>query len=480
MRLRSSTGWGSSTGAAVPTVVATAAVFLVLGYLNKARCAAPPFGSAGFTVDGRTTFYDSVKDTAVCYSDIQHLWLGREINNHIFPYLTGGITPDGALFGGTVEYPVLGGLLMWLAAIPSSNDAQFLLWSALLMAPFGLLTAWMLGRMSGWAAMLWSAGPPLVMYAFHNWELPVVACAVGAIAIMTLRPAMPLRRRAILASVVLAIGFCLKLYPGMFVAPLALYVLTQGYDGHPIAGPARVRDVTRAATGPIPIGGRPRYDVAGALAVIGAAVATVVVINLPFALLGPRGWWASFEFQSLRQADITTNSIWYWGLRPIMASGGWTDQTEQSYNNLVSVLSPALLILGFAAALAIGWRRRAVLGAYPWVAVSAMMLCAFLLFHKVHSPQYTLWLVPFLVLLRVPWTLVGLYLVADLVMGIGVFRYFAAIGTGDYQFEQDIVQVGVWGRAILLVILFAVFARARLRREAPLERLRTRPAAMAD
>lgn len=473
MRLRSPT-----RRTAVPTVVATAAVFLVLAYLNKARCAAPAFGDGGFTPEGRTLFYDRVKDTTVCYSDIQHLWLGREINNHLFPYLTGGITPDGALFGGTVEYPVLGGLLMWLAAIPSSNDAQFLLWSAVLMAPFGLLTAWMLGRMSGWAAMLWSAGPPLVMYAFHNWELPVVACAVGAIAIMTLLPAMPLRRRAVLASIALAIGFCLKLYPGMFVAPLALYVLTQGYDAHPIAASTRVRDITRAATGPIPIGGRRRYDVTGALAVIGAAVATVVVINLPFVVLGPRGWLASFEFQSLRQADITTNSIWFWGLRPLMAANGWDEAVEQSYNNLVSVLSPTLLLLAFGTALVIGWRRRAVVGAYPWIAVSAMMLCAFLLLHKVHSPQYTLWLVPFLVLLRVPWTLVGLYLVADLVMGIGVFRYFAAINTGDYRFEEEIVEVGVWGRAILLVVLFAVFARARLRREAPVDRPRAHSATM--
>lgn len=469
MRLRPSTGW-----TAVPTVVATAAVFLVIAYLNKARCAAPAFGSSGFTPDGRTVFYDSVKDTKVCYSDIQHLWLGREINNHVFPYLTGGITPDGALFGGTVEYPVLGGILIWLAAIPSSNDAQFLLWSAVLMAPFGLLIAWMLGRLSGWAAMLWSAGPPLVLYAFHNWELPVVACAVGAIAIMSLLPKMSLRRRAVLASVVLAIGFCLKLYPGLFVAPLALYVLTQGVDGDRIPGTTRVRDIARTAAtrGVSETGGR--YDVFGAVAVILAAIATVVAINLPFAILGFRGWLASFEFQSLRQADITTNSIWFWGLRPLMASGGWDQRTEDSYNQLVSVLSPALLILAFLAALAIGWRRRAVLGAYPWVAVSAMMLCAFLLLHKVHSPQYTLWLVPFLVLLRVPWTVVGLYLVADVVMGIGVFRYFAVIGTGDFQFEQDIVQVGVWGRAILLVVLFVMFARVPLRREPPVDTRRHR------
>ena len=117
----------------------------------------------------------------VCYSDIQKLWLGRDIDLHVFPYLTGSITPEGELRGGTVEYPVLSGLLMWVAAVPAHTDGEFLAWSALLMAPFGLVTGWLLGRLARWRALLWALGPPLVLYAFHNWDLPVVACAVGAV-----------------------------------------------------------------------------------------------------------------------------------------------------------------------------------------------------------------------------------------------------------------------------------------------------------
>ena len=47
-----------------------------------------------------------------------------------------------------------------------------------------------------------------------------------------------------------------------------------------------------------------------------AAAATVVLVNLPFALAGYEGWRASFTFQQLRKVDLTTNSIWYWGFRP--------------------------------------------------------------------------------------------------------------------------------------------------------------------
>lgn len=428
----------------VVVVVAMAAIGLILGYLNKARCAVAPFDASG-----RSTMFDVLKDSSVCYSDIQFLWLGRDIDNHVFPYIHGAITSDGILTGGTVEYPVLSGLLMWLGAIPAHTDAQFLLTSALILAPFGLLTAWMLGRMAGWSALLWSIGPPLVMYAFHNWELPVVASAVGAIFVMTLP--MPLRRRAILASVLLALGFCLKIYPGAFVLPLIAYVVTGGIDGHESGDSVRGR-----------------YDIRGGLMVGGAAIGTAVAVNLPFAVLGYEGWRASFTFQSLRQADLTTNSIWYWGLRHFYVTDRMTPEAyaeaEASFQNVVDVASPLLVFVAFAVALWLGWRRAKVVGTYPWVAVSGSMLCGFMLLHKVHSPQYTLWLLPFLVLLRVPWGVVAAYLLVDLSMGIGVFKYFAALASGaDADDEEFFVLVGVWGRALLLVVLFVLFVRARMR-----------------
>ncbi|MCM6777536.1 glycosyltransferase 87 family protein [Nocardia sp. CDC159] len=423
---------------AAVTATLLCGVTLVFAYLNKARCAGGPF-----TEDGRSELFDQVKDARVCYSDIQYLWLGRSINEHVFPYITGGITPDGALTGGAVEYPVLSGLLMWLGATGAHDDAAFLLHSALLLAPFALVTAWLLGRMSGAAALLWSAGPPLVLYAFHNWELPVVCTAVAAVYVVTALTRYSLRTRGIIAAVLLGIGFCLKLYPGIFVVPLALYVLVGADRG---AG---------------------RRDVRGALAVLGAALATVVAINLPFALAGYDGWRASITFQQLRQADITTNSIWYWGVRPMFAD---TSTGETSFQDVVSTASPMLVLAAFALAVWLGWKRYQATGTYPWIGVSGAMLCGFLLFHKVHSPQYTLWLIPFLVLLEVSRPAIVGYLLADAAIGIGVFRYFYALGMGESaSVEENIVQFGVWGRAILLVYFFFAFLRARERgrREAP-------------
>ncbi|MFR9753899.1 glycosyltransferase family 87 protein [Nocardia sp. 004] len=417
---------------------------LALAYANKARCAGAPFDA-----DGRSLVFDVVKDSDVCYSDIQFLWLGRDINEHVFPYVHGGITDGGVLVGGAVEYPVLSGVLMWLGASGAADDAEFLRNSALLLAPFALLTAWMLVRRAGRAALLWAAGPPLVLYAFHNWELPVVCLATAAFYVLGALTRYSLRTRGIVAAVLLGLGFCLKVYPGIFVLPLLVYVLTGGLE----------RDPDDSDRG---------LDVRGALYTAAAAIGTVLAVNLPFVLAGYAGWRASITFQQLRQADITTNSIWYWGLRPMF---GPDARSEETFQQAVSVASPVLVLIAFALAMWLGWKRYLTTGAFPLVGVSGAMLCGFLLFHKVHSPQYTLWLVPFLVLLEVPWWLIGSYLVADAAVGIGVFRYFYSMGSGgagtSVEVMESIVQFGVWGRASLLVVLFFVFLRASAREYRP-------------
>nr|WP_130345367.1 glycosyltransferase 87 family protein [Herbihabitans rhizosphaerae] len=447
------------TGALVLLIV-LCGLTLIAGFLNKDRCSGPSFDS-----QGRSEPELSRRHTGeFCYSDIAFLWVGRDINNHVFPYIHGRLDEKNMPVGGVVEYPVLTGVLIWAGAILATNDAQFLFFSGLLLAPFGLLIAWQLGRLSRWRALLWALGPPLILYAFHNWDLPVVATAVAAVYVMhrgwgRAGVHRPLMHRAIVAAVLLGLGFALKLYPALFVLPLMFYVFTGGRGGLEL-----------------PAG--KRYDTRGALRVAGVAAGTVVLANLPFAVLGFEGWKASFVFQGLRRADVTTNSIWYWGFRPGSDNPG--TQT------LISVLSPTLMVISFAVACLIGWRRYKREGTYPWIAVSAAMLCGFLLLHKVHSPQYTLWILPMFVLMNIRWGWIAAYLFADIAMGIGIFVYYEAGIFGKPDGIQDglaaqAVVVGVWGRAALLIGLFFAFlaARSTVDEEAdgePADQVASRPA----
>lgn len=432
-------GLGRELGhVAMAVLVLLCGAVLLIGYLNKDRCTGPSYDQYGRSEPNLTL--RSQRD--VCYSDIQYLWIGRDIDRHVFPYVDGGITDTGQLYGGTVEYPVLTGVLMWLGAFFAHNDHQFLLYSAILLTPFALATAWMLGKLARWRALLWAIGPPLVLYAFHNWDLAVAACAVAAVYLLhrgwgRAGANRPLVTRASAAAVLLGLGFAFKLYPAIFVLPLMLYVATGGPNGRDLP-PGR------------------RYDVRGAVRVGLVSIATAAVVNLPFMLIGFKGWRASFTFQELRAVDITTNSIWFWGFRP------YSDPDNRSFQHMVNILSPTLIVVSFVVACVLGWVRYRRGGTYPWVAVSGAMLCGFLLFHKVHSPQYTLWLVPMFVLLRVRWVWVALYYLADLAMGIGIFRYYYAITFnkpyGIYDgLAAQATAIGVWGRAALLAVLFFAF-----------------------
>jgi len=417
-------------------------ITLVLGFINKDRCTGPRFDQWGRSQPD----FDKRRYQDFCYSDIQTLWIGRDIDRHVFPYVNGKLTDKGQPIGGVVEYPVLTGVFIWASAIFAHTDADFLLFSALLLAPFGLATAWLLGRMAGWRALLWAIGPPLVLYAFHNWELPVVLCAVAAFYVVhrgwgARGRDRPLVSRATAAAVLLGLGFAFKVYPAIFVLPLMLYVLTGGQGGKEL-------------------GDRKGPDWRGALRIAAAAIGTAILVNIPFAVAGFEGWRASFTFQLLRKADITTNSIWFWGLRPD------SNPENVPVQELIGVLSPMLMLVSFVVACGFGWARYLKEGTYPWVAVSAAMLCGFLLLHKVHSPQYTLWLIPMFVLLKIRWGWIVAYFAADLAMGIGIFRWYYELFYGKHSGIYDglsaqAVMVGVWGRAALLIGLFCAFLTAK-------------------
>jgi hypothetical protein len=250
----------------------------------------------------------------------------------------------------------------------------------------------------------------------------------------------------VIAAVALGVGGAFKLYPLMFVLPIALWLGTGGWRPNPEWKP-----------NPHPAVGR---WLAAGLFAIGAG-AVFLVINLPFMIIGWRGWWASFQFQWSRPIDLTTNTIWFWATRPYSDSSNAGVQADLATAATVCTLAALLVacVLGF---LRFGRGR-----AYPWLPVCAAMICGYLLFNKVHSPQFTLWLLPFFVLLRIRAGWIVAYYIADAAIGIGFFRWQYLIGSGRGSGVYDalspqLVMIGVWGRAALLICLFIVFLRAQV------------------
>jgi hypothetical protein len=198
-----------------------------------------------------------------------------------------------------------------------------------------------------------------------------------------------------------------------------------------------------------------------AAAFAAGAGAVFIAFNLPFMLIGWRGWWASFQFQWSRPIDLTTNTIWFWATRPHSDSSN--DVVQANLATAATVCTLASLLV----ACALGFLRYGRGRMYPWLPVCAAMVCGYLLFNKVHSPQFALWLLPFFVLLRIRAGWILAYFVADAAIGIGFFRWQYLIGSGSGSgvydaFSPQLVMIGVWGRVALLIGLFIVFLRARV------------------
>lgn len=376
-------------------VLGLVAVLTLSGYLLKAQCIGD---------------YNQVRDSHLCSNDIQVLYNNRGMAQHPFPYVHGALV-DHQLVGGALEYPVLTGLFAWVPALLVHSDGGYLQVTALLLAPFSFLTAWLLFRMVRWRALLYAAAPPLVWYSFHNWDLLVVCATVGACYAWW-------RGRYGWAGAWLAVGAALKFWPILLVLPL---LLDRWY--------ARDRDAAgRALTGFAGVFG---------------------VVNGVFLLASPKGWWAPYAFQQERAADITSNSIWYWGFPSL---------TTSDLNTLV----PVLLLLGTAAACGVGWWRAQREGVFPFVQVCGAVLVLFMLTNKAHSPQYALWLLPFFCLMRLRWGWWAAYMLIDIAMYVGLFRWYYALSTPapDYGTAYQALVIGVWGRAVMLLLLFGVFLRS--------------------
>lgn len=391
----------------VMIVVLVCMVAVVGGWLLKGQCLQP--------------WANGHQMSSLCYNDIQPLYGGRGIQQGIFPYIHGSLDQTNQPVNGAIEYPVLTGVFMWFTGRFAHDANRYLQVSALFLAPFALFVAFMLARMRGLRALMWAAAPAIVLYSFHNWDLLVVAAAVGGFY-------MWYRGHPLWAAVLFGIGGALKVYPLFFLLPLVFEKLFQ-------------KDYRRA------------------VGTLGAGGLTFALINLPFALIHFDGWWATYKFHELRGPNY--DDIW-----PVLFPHIAGNVSE------LNKVSGILTIVTFGLVLAVAWWRAKGAGTYPFVNASAALLCTFLLFNKVHSPQYTLWLVPFFVLVEAPlFVTVGLwfaYSLADLLVYVGIFKFFASFAGGPHGgFYEILYQDGVMARAALLIVLIAFFLAAKPGLEVP-------------
>lgn len=343
-----------------------------------------------------------------CYNDIQYLWHTRAMAEHVLPYqgdfhrvYENGELVSVRLGAGQIEYPVVTGVFAWLTALPATGHTSYLIINVLALTPLALLTAGLLNNLVGRRALIFAAAPALAAYAYLNWDLLPVAATVAAV--------WAWRRGHVgWGGALLALGACAKIWPGFLLAPLLVTLVL------------RRRGVEAAK-------------------LVAAAVVTAIVVNLPFLIANPSGWWAPFLMQSVRLNDRTTNSIWYslFHDAPIHDVATWSAAA-------VGLTWVMLLVAGYL----IG-RREPGPGAYPWLQVGAAMVSGYVIVGRVDSPQYGLWLLPFVALLRVPTAWVAAFIATDMFLW---FQWSWLWGSPDW-----LMVLAVIARFLVLAGLTVVF-----------------------
>jgi uncharacterized membrane protein len=279
--------------------------------------------------DGNWT--GSKQYTHLCYNDAVPLFGIHGLDTGQVPYLD-----------SPVEYPVLTGGLMQLAAViargydslaagigplPDAVPVQtYYVVTCLLLSLLALVVTRGVLGLTGrrpWDAAMVGLSPVLLMYAFNNWDLL-------AVALTTLGMWAWARRHPVLAGVLLGLGIAAKLYPVLVIGALFVLCLRAG----------RLRAWLTTA--------------------VSAGLAWLVV-DLPIAVLAPENWARFFTLNDTRPAN--PESIWAIALhyRPGFLDGPLAEgQTPSVLNATVAVL----LVLS---ALAVGWLALAATEALVWV-----------------------------------------------------------------------------------------------------------------
>ncbi len=381
-------------------VLLIAVAVLALGWLGKAGCLQQ------YTTDDGALALDWRDDrqyVAMCYSDTVPLYGIQNLDDpaalpYRDPWIENAGGPDERV--RYMEYPVLTGFYQWFAAraadvwrgvgwLPSALPVVvYFDISAAWLALAWLATVWAahaLRPSRPWDATLVALSPLVAVHVFTNFD----ALAVGSATLGMLALA---RGRPWLAGVLIGVGGGFKFYPLLLLLPVLLVGLRRRRDGGSPAAPLRA---------------------------IGAAVATVVAVNLPVALAYPTGWWEFFRLNRSRPAD--PDSL-YFALSHFSGWAGFDGPLAAGEAPAVLNGVSALLFLVCCAGI----------GVLAWFAprtprlasLAFLVVAAFLLANKVWSPQYSLWLVPLAVLALPHTRLLLAWMVVDALVWVPRMYYY--------------------------------------------------------
>jgi uncharacterized membrane protein len=370
-------------------IVALTLLTCTLGFLQKEGCRTHPWAH-------------EYQYTHMCYTDVFALYFAEGLGDGKRPYLD-----------HPVEYPVVMGAAMEIAAkvvqpfAPNDRPKRFYDVTWALLTACAVVVAVTTAKLAGrrpWDAALFALAPGLALHGTTNWDLIAMAFAGVGLVFWA-------RRKPAAAGIFLGLATAAKLYPILFLVPLALLCLRARRLRPFLIATAATLLTTAVVTVPVYLASPYFADVDNA---------QVQVATSPLDRLSDQGLAALSPHVNATLSDGRTvkgvNSVYrFFDLnqtRPADWDSLWfVLQTERGHpldQNLKPGEAPhklnkgvavtfLLLLVGIAVLVYKAPRRPRL----PQVLF--LTLVAFLLTNKVFSPQYSIWLLPLAVLARPRW-----------------------------------------------------------------------------
>jgi uncharacterized membrane protein len=343
-----------------------------------------------------------------CYTDIVPLFATEQLADGRLPYFD-ACAPSAH---NCDEYPVLTMYLMRVAAwISGDDDGRFFWVNAILLAACAAVAAVCLYQIDPNRAVWFALAPSLALQSFVNWDLFAVALAAGATLAF-------FRRRDGSAGALIGLGTAAKLFPVLLLLPFAAERL-------------RGRQPDRA------------------ILLWWSAAATWLAVNVPFAAFTLAGWWEFFRFNGARGADW--DSAWILLCRHLSVCPS---------TGVINLASAGLLV---AAGAGVWTAKRRREPDFPRWQLVFPFLVLFLLLGKVYSPQFSLWLLPWLVLILPNPRRFLAFEAADVAVFLTRFSFFGS-HTGIGGLPQWVFETAVVIRAAVLVWCVVAWVREPSRR----------------
>ena len=336
-----------------------------------------------------------------CYSDLPSLFGARGLDNSTWPYASND---------NSVEYPVITGVVMYTTSLMAHSPISYFNFNVFFLIVLFMATVLLVRKIRPEFSYLVPVAPAMIAALYINWDLWAIATMMLAIYWFD-------QKKYTNSALVMALSISTKFLPVFLMIPIA-FILWRD---------SKIKELIKY---------------------VAIVAASWLVINLPFALTTPTGWWRFYKLNMERGADW--GSIWL-----------ALEQLGITFTNL-NYLSLLLLLIALTSIAIVLFELKYT----PTLAsVAFLVLASVMVASKVYSPQYVLWLTPLAAIaltnkkdLHAFW----IWQATEVIYHVAIWQHIALVTDAKFGLASTPFAVLTLVRIAGTIYLMAILARRAL------------------